>query len=187
MYGQVLLQPQTVRALGASWKLRPLEVIVPAATGINAPGKASPQLEISGGFHYFSEWLNTVYPTVLTVDDVLTDDGVCRLRDYIAAGTADLGLTAGSVLLESIAIPGRRRTPAVNGDPAQAPAIPGYPFPCFVTSGNGWYHELENESNVAAKVDFTLGGWDIPVSRVPDADAFWRIVSDCQSLSPMPR
>jgi len=134
-----------------------------------------PQKSIQNGFHFWSEFLTTTYPTIA---DNGTDDGVNRISAQFKSGSNQIGLSNDFIDLATIAVPGRQRTIGVAGDPSQGLQVQGFPWPYLYEATGSIIVDLRKEGTSTETVRFVFTGFIIPVSRVPTAQAFYEMLAE---------
>lgn len=183
------LQPQTVAALKAVNRIYSQQFTLGASTdGVTPVTTGSDAIVIQSGHHFFTEALSLGFPTVTGTggEEIILDDYVCRQTLLLKTNQLSK-LFSEPVLLSMIGVPGRQ--PFANAvdaagnppPPGQAPHISGWAFNAFLAAGTDFYHTFSNISTTPGIiVSVVWQGWDFLDTNIPNAEAFWKIVSKYQ-------
>lgn len=170
-----MLTPRLASQMNARFFQYELEATLPK----NGSSNDLAQQQIQSGFHFWSELLNIKYTTLTdAVEDVVSDDGVCRWSAQFKSGSNQIGLSNGRIDLSTIAVPGRQRAIGVAGDPSLGLGVAGYPWFYFYESSGTIQIDLSKIGTTVETVEFVYTGWLIPISVVPDAQAFYAMLAN---------
>lgn len=142
---------------------------------IAGAGAALPQQQIQNGFHFWSEFLTITYNTL--ADGGAADDGVNRFSAQFKSGANQIGLSNDFIDLATIATPGRQRTIGIAGDPSQSLNIQGFPWPYLYEATGSIMVDLRKIGTSTQTARFVWTGFLIPTYKVPDAQAFYRLLA----------
>jgi len=130
------------------------QITIPAVTGVE-----NLQIPIGNDAHFLSYFFTCTYPTV----DGGADDGVNRVSVTFRDDSTQRALSNNPIDLQTIATPGRIRTPGLAGDPPQSINIPGFPYFYFWEANGNIEHLLNSTSDTDLTVSFTWSGFKYPV------------------------
>lgn len=135
---------------------------------VPAGGSIVLQLPIGNDAHFASWFFTCTYPTI----QAGVDDGVSRLAVQVRDDASQRALSNDFVDLATIAVPGRRRTVGIAGDPSQAINIPGMPFPRLWEANSNIEMDFRNTSDTDAEVKIAWHGYKYPTwiygARLPE-------------------
>jgi len=140
-------------------------------------GAQLPQKQIQNGFHFWAEFLTIMYNTL---SDAGADDGVNRFTAQFKSGANQIGLSGGNdfIDLQTIAVPGRRRTVGVAGNPENAIHVQGFPWPYLYEAAGSIVVDLRKSGTSTQTCDLVWTGFLIPVEKCPTAADFYRALAE---------